>query len=175
MLFTETPQERSEWKQKLEESLGLRKVVQESNKVFEIESLSVDTFLLPSSTLGPTSSVWHDGTLFTGKVTCSVPFSKHPLSIAADCLLANVAKDTPDGRGLVAIGCAEGVWIGYRHDSRCKNFHIFTLAICCLTRLLALRRVLHLKMVTQCAILDEFGLFLVLADKVGLIFALEQL
>lgn len=30
----------------------------------------------------------------------------------------------------------------------------------------ALRRVLHLKMVSQCAILEDFGLFLVLADKV---------
>lgn len=28
---------------------------------------------------------------------------------------------TADGRGLVAIGCAEGVWIGFRHDSRCKS------------------------------------------------------
>lgn len=27
---------------------------------------------------------------------------------------------TADGRGLVAIGCAEGVWIGFRHDSRCE-------------------------------------------------------
>ena len=31
----------------------------------------------------------------------------------------------------------------------------------------ALRRVLHLKMVTQCAMLEDFGIFLVLADKVG--------
>lgn len=31
---------------------------------------------------------------------------------------------------------------------------------------LAMRRVLHLKMVTQCAMLEEFGIFLVLADKV---------
>ena len=31
----------------------------------------------------------------------------------------------------------------------------------------AMRRVLHLKMVTQCAMLEEFGIFLVLADKVG--------
>lgn len=30
----------------------------------------------------------------------------------------------------------------------------------------AMTRVLHLKKVTQCAVLDEFGLFLVLADKV---------
>ena len=31
----------------------------------------------------------------------------------------------------------------------------------------AMRRVLHLRMVTQCAMLEEFGIFLVLADKVG--------
>ena len=30
----------------------------------------------------------------------------------------------------------------------------------------ALRRVLHLRMVTQCTMLDEFGLFVVLSDKV---------
>ena len=32
-----------------------------------------------------------------------------------------------------------------------------------------MRRVLHLKMVTQCAMLEDFGIFLVLADKVCLI------
>ena len=32
---------------------------------------------------------------------------------------------------------------------------------------LAIRRVLHLKMVTQCAMLEDFGIFLVLADKVN--------
>jgi hypothetical protein len=31
---------------------------------------------------------------------------------------------------------------------------------------LAMRRVLHLKLVTQCAMLEDFGIFLVLADKV---------
>lgn len=31
-----------------------------------------------------------------------------------------------------------------------------------------MRRVLHLKMVTQCAMLEDFGIFLVLADKVRL-------
>lgn len=33
-----------------------------------------------------------------------------------------------------------------------------------------MRRVLHLKMVAQCAMLEDFGIFLVLADKVRLIF-----
>jgi len=28
---------------------------------------------------------------------------------------------TADGRALVAVGCAEGVWIGFRHDSQCES------------------------------------------------------
>jgi hypothetical protein len=39
-----------------------------------------------------------------------------------------------------------------------------------LIRLAAMRRVLHLKMVTQCGVLEDFGIFLVLADKVNCIF-----
>ncbi|EIW59849.1 Dbl domain-containing protein [Trametes versicolor FP-101664 SS1] len=138
-VFAESSQVRNEWKQKLEEAIGLRKVVQDSNKVFEIETLSADTFLVPA--MGPSSgnTSWNHENAFTGKVTCSVPFT------------------TADGRGLVAIGCAEGVWIGFRHDSR------------------SLRRVLHLKMVTQCAMLEDFGIFLVLADKSLFAYHIEAL
>lgn len=32
----------------------------------------------------------------------------------------NTISDTPDGRALVAIGCTEGVWIGFRHDPKCR-------------------------------------------------------
>jgi hypothetical protein len=39
-----------------------------------------------------------------------------------------------------------------------------------LIRLAAMRRVLHLKTVTQCGVLEDFGIFLVLADKVNCIF-----
>jgi RHO1 GDP-GTP exchange protein 1/2 len=60
----------------------------------------------------------------------------------------------PDGRDFVAIGCAEGVWIGHRYNTRLTPWRG------------ALRRVLHLKNVTQCAMLAGFGKFLVLADKV---------
>ncbi|KAJ3520044.1 hypothetical protein NM688_g9215 [Phlebia brevispora] len=135
----QSAQARNEWKSKLEEAIGLRKVVQESNKVFEIETLSADTFLVPSMMPGGSSQSWSHENAFTGKVTCSVPFT------------------TPDGRGLVAIGCAEGVWIGFRHDSR------------------SMRRVLHLKMVTQCAMLEDFGIFLVLADKSLFAYHIEAL
>ncbi|KAJ7282099.1 Dbl domain-containing protein [Mycena rebaudengoi] len=139
ILYSESAQSRTEWKQKLEEAIGIRKVVQESNKVFEVETLSADTFLVPSVQVGPASPAWNQDTSFTGKVTCSVPFN------------------TSDGRGLVAIGCAEGVWIGFRHDPK------------------SMRRVLHLKMVTQCAMLEEFGIFLVLADKSLFAYHIEAL
>ncbi len=45
------------------------------------------------------------------------------------------------------MGCADGVWIGLRNDPK------------------SLRKVLHLKYVTQCAVLESFGIFVVLADK----------
>lgn len=138
-LFTESQQGRTDWKQKLEEALGLRKIVQESNKVFEMEPLSTDTFFVPTLSASNTAPSWNHENAFTGKVTCSVPFN------------------TADGRELVAIGCAEGVWIGFRHDSR------------------SMRRVLHLKMVTQCAMLEDFGMFLVLADKALFAYHIEAL
>ncbi|KAG6901527.1 hypothetical protein C0995_010826, partial [Termitomyces sp. Mi166 len=110
ILYAESAQARLEWKQKLEEALVLRKVVQESNKVFEPQTLSADIFLIPSMMVNTASTGWNQDNTFTGKVTCSVPFI------------------TPNGRPLVAIGCAEGVWIGYQHDPK------------------SMRRVLHLKM-----------------------------
>lgn len=64
---------------------------------------------------------------------------------------------TADGRRLVAIGCSDGVWIGLRNDPR------------------SLRKVLHLKLVSQCAVLEPFGIFVVLADKVLISYSLEAL
>ena len=75
ILYAESTASREEWKFKLEEALGLRKVVQESNKVFEIESLSVDTFRVPPPTTGLNPGMV-EPVPFTGDVTCSVPFSK---------------------------------------------------------------------------------------------------
>ncbi|KAL7421168.1 Rho guanine nucleotide exchange factor [Cryptotrichosporon argae] len=64
---------------------------------------------------------------------------------------------TADGRALVAIGCQEGVWIGVRHDPR------------------SVRQVLHVREVQQIAVLEKFGMFLVLADKSLLAYQLEAL
>ena len=47
-LFAESAQTRREWETKLEEAIGLRNVVQELNKMFEVETLSVDTFFAPT-------------------------------------------------------------------------------------------------------------------------------
>ncbi|KXN90684.1 Rho1 guanine nucleotide exchange factor 1 [Leucoagaricus sp. SymC.cos] len=139
ILYAESAAVRTEWQKKLEETLGLRRVVMESNKVFEIETLSQDTFLVPSMPGAQVIAPWGDSTVNGGKVTCSVPFTTH------------------DGRKLVAIGCAEGVWIGFMHDPR------------------SMRRVLHLRNVTQCAMLDDFGLFLVLAEKTLFAYHIEAL
>ncbi|KAF8628723.1 hypothetical protein AX17_005945 [Amanita inopinata Kibby_2008] len=140
VLYTESAAIREEWKQKLEEALGLRTVVQESNKVFEIETLSIETFLMYQGNAVQLQTPWKDGNhSLTGKVTCSVPFT------------------TADGRALVAVGCDEGLWMGFRHDSR------------------SMQRVLHIKKVTQCEMLDEFGVFLVLADKVLFAYHIEAL
>ncbi|KAJ7126686.1 CNH domain-containing protein [Mycena epipterygia] len=132
VLFAESAQARTEWKQKLEQALGIHAV----NRVFELETLSEDVFLVPSDVPASPPNQYIP---FTGKVTCSIPFN------------------TADGRGLVAIGCAEGLWIGFRRDPR------------------SLRRVLHLKMVTQCVMLDTFGICLVLADKSLFAYHIEAL
>ncbi|KAH8833200.1 CNH domain-containing protein [Flagelloscypha sp. PMI_526] len=123
---------------KLEEALGLRRVVQETNKV-------IDTFVVPSAPNGAGG-----GGVGPGGVIQQPSWD--PSYTGQGYLLS-----TSDGRELVAIGCAEGVWIGFKHDSR------------------SMRRVLHLKMVTQCAMLEDFGLFLVLADKSLFAYHIEAL
>jgi hypothetical protein len=87
-------------------------------QVFEIETLSVDTFLVPSLQHNTTAPSWNEEGMFTGKVTCSVPFSG--LIFLWCLIITDIPEATADGRGLVAIGCAEGVWIGLRHDSKCE-------------------------------------------------------
>jgi hypothetical protein len=76
MMYAETSQSRSEWQQRLAHALAMHKAVHESNKVFEIETLSADTFLVPSMATAASGPAWNQDNAFTGKVTCSVPFSK---------------------------------------------------------------------------------------------------
>lgn len=60
----DSAQARLEWKDKLEEAIGLRQVW---NKVFEVEPLGVDIFL-------PSGDMW-DHKNVAAKVNCSIPFS----------------------------------------------------------------------------------------------------
>jgi hypothetical protein len=76
ILYAESAQIRSEWQKKLVDALGLRKAIQDSNKVFEVEYLSRDTFIIPSIAQGANGPTWNQDSQFTGKVTCSVPFSQ---------------------------------------------------------------------------------------------------
>ncbi|WVF70262.1 hypothetical protein IAT40_005051 [Kwoniella sp. CBS 6097] len=64
---------------------------------------------------------------------------------------------TSDQRRLVAIGCQDGVWIGVQGEPQ------------------SLRKVLHIKTVGNIAVLEEFGMFLVLSDKVLFAYHLEAL
>lgn len=72
VIYAESSRSRTEWRQKFEEATGLRKVVQESNKVFEIETLSMHTFSVPP--LGA-NLPQNETNPVTGRVTCSIPFS----------------------------------------------------------------------------------------------------
>ena len=133
-LWTDSASARQEWQEKLNHAKVLRNEVNDAGKVFEMTPLSVDTFFQ-----APGYGVPANNDDYTGRVTCSVPFT------------------TVDRRSLVAVGCEQGVWIGVRHDPS------------------SLRKVLHVRSVTQIAVLEEFGIFLVLADKSLLAYHLEAL
>ena len=58
-----------------------------------------------------------------------------------------------------------GFGSGTIHGVRCCSHPLYLILIPGVRT--AMRRVLHLRMVAQCAMLEEFGIFLVLADKAG--------
>jgi hypothetical protein len=140
-LYATSKQRRNEWRTKIDEAKGLRRAVVDANKAFETSVLSDSIFALPAA-LGAEATVpplGVDASLFHGRITCAVPFRM------------------ADQRRLVALGCADGVWIGLRNDPS------------------SFRKVLHLKHVTQCAVMEEFGIFIVLADKILISYSLEAL
>ena len=123
-LFAESAQARLEWKAKLEEAIRLRKIAQESNKVFEVKTLSMDTFFSPALPASAGLS-WSADRNFTGKVTCSATFGNYPAHPYVPCSDLFGATATTDGRDMVAIGCAEGIWIGSRNDTQCIGLLCF--------------------------------------------------
>jgi hypothetical protein len=69
-VYAESSQAHSEWKDKLQEAVGLCKVVQEFNELFKVETLSLDTFIDPSMPEAPINHTWNIESAFMGKVTC---------------------------------------------------------------------------------------------------------
>ncbi|KAK6905920.1 hypothetical protein I203_106755 [Kwoniella mangroviensis CBS 8507] len=105
-----------------------------------------------------------------GKVFEMIPLSTNTFYMAPNYAVPKDKEDkytgrvtcscpftTSDQRKLVAIGCQDGVWIGVRGDAP------------------SLRKVLHIKAVTNVAVLEEFGMFLVLSEKVLFAYHLEAL
>lgn len=70
-LWTDSEKARTEWNEKLNHAKVLRDEVNDAGKVFEMTALSTDTFYQAPGYGVPTSN--ED---YTGRVTCSVPFSK---------------------------------------------------------------------------------------------------
>lgn len=66
------------------------------------------------------------------------------------------------------------MWIGLRSDPKCMYCNGFRVSISGIDLLQALRKVLHLRAVTQCAVLESFSLFLVLSSKVGFTLHAQQ-
>ena len=93
------------------------------SEVFQVVTLNSDTFVIPRR--GGES-------LLSGKVNCSVPFSKHRQipRIWADLFISSIAS--PDGRACLAVGCAEGLWIGDRNNSHCEGFALPPCTTCLL-------------------------------------------
>lgn len=110
VLFAESAQIRSEWKEKLEHAIGLRKVVQESNKAFEVETLSSDTFLMPLYANTAQGPAWEQGNTFTGRVTCSVPFSENLNGACVshtDTKYSSYSRQSPSRCSWMPRGCMD--------------------------------------------------------------------
>jgi len=75
---------------------------------------------------------------------------------------------TRDGRSLIAIGCVEGLWIGDALGPQCE-YSPYVQPVWSLTRYrAAFHRILPLQMIRQCAVLEEFGIILILTHNVCL-------
>lgn len=72
-LWADSYAARAEWQEKLQHAKVLRSEVNDAGRVFEMTPLCLDTFYMAPNYAAPRS----DGeTPFTGRVTCSCPFSE---------------------------------------------------------------------------------------------------
>lgn len=94
------------------------------SEVFKVVTLSPYAFVNPSIPAKGTLQSRDQERTLSGKINCSLPFGKHlgsrrvshNLIWAVDLFIPSTAS--PDGRACLAVGCAEGLWIGYRNGSK---------------------------------------------------------
>jgi len=121
-LFTETEGVQSTWKSKLGEAIHLKR---KSSQVFEMNIIAREEFLTMVS--GNSNKYQHE-TRPTTRMTCATPFGKtyRPDASLMFLITPCTTPVTQDGRNLLAIGFAEGLWIGSGNDLRCRSLRILT-------------------------------------------------
>jgi hypothetical protein len=72
-LWTDSYAARADWQEKLQHAKVLRNEVNDAGKVFEMTPLSLDSFFMAPNYAAPRNDT---ETLFTGRVSCSCPFSE---------------------------------------------------------------------------------------------------
>lgn len=178
VFYLESERLRQTWKSKFEEAIGMRNQILETFKVFDLHPMTDQTFAAAHSSGSnsnlPTGSNQNGsgsggggGSLTNGGHASgsSVSASSNSMSVSGSELASNmhgpptcsVPFKSSDGKQLVAIGCNDGLWIGLRSDPS------------------SVRQVIHIRSITQCAVLQEFGFLLVLAEKILLAYPLESL
>jgi hypothetical protein len=190
VLWAETEAARTEWRDKLQEAKTLSDVVADGNKVFELGELSKGT-LAKSNTYAPpptNSRTAAEPNPFAGQVTCSVPFCASREVICRQCrscssadalttLLiqarATAAASSPSAaRRVSGSACATTLPLSARSCTVRES----PLAILRHRVPLTLPNELSaVKNVTQIACLEQFSIFLVLADHSLFAYQLDAL
>lgn len=167
-MYVETDALRLSWKVKFEEAIGLRMQILDSFKVFDLYPMTDQTFAASGGVAYQPTTVGHPNGLSgsTGSVNSYSaqqaasdrgPTAGEALSNMHGPPTCSVPFRSSDGKRLIAIGCMDGLWIGLRNDPG------------------SMKQVIYLKSITQCAVLQEFGFLLVLAEKILMAYPLDSL
>uniref|UniRef100_A0A0W0FCY8 Uncharacterized protein n=1 Tax=Moniliophthora roreri TaxID=221103 RepID=A0A0W0FCY8_MONRR len=137
-LFAESEDSRAEWKERLETMIFQRSIAQ----VFDLEPLNTETFWFQSISQSKIPIPSHGA--MTGRIACSAVF--------------HLGK-----RKVLAIGCFEGLWMGFAGGLLSSaSYHHNSNATTNVSA--GFRRVLPHKHVWQCAVIEGLGILLVLTE-----------
>ncbi|OAW00133.1 hypothetical protein PTTG_08077 [Puccinia triticina 1-1 BBBD Race 1] len=171
-MYVDSERLRLVWKAKFEEAIGLRLQILDSYKVFDLYPMTDQTFAasgsVPAHTTPPAGHV--NGSGIGGSAGSINAQSSGPLNppnrgpTVGEAIsnmhgppTCSVPFRSSDGKRLIAIGCQDGLWIGLRNDPG------------------SMKQVIYLKSITQCAVLQEYGFLLVLAEKILMAYPLDSL